>query len=129
MPLTSNIDQFLRETNREVEKLLEQQQSQGKKIVLQAYDSIINLSPVATGLFRTSNILTINTRDNQEYTRPNQQRLVAGEFLINATTLKNGDQIIIQNNLQYGPALEAGHSRQAPQGIYGVTEQRIRRLL
>ena len=129
MALKSNINQFLKETKKAIDKELEKQQSAAKKVIITAYDSIVNISPVDKGLFRTSNIITYNRVDDTIFKDVNQSRLSASKAIVGAVKFNNGDTITIQNNLLYGPKIEAGHSKQAPSGVYGVTEQRVKGLL
>ena len=50
--MTSNINQFLADTNKEIEKMQKEQVSIAKQIVLTAYNAITEASPVDTSLFK-----------------------------------------------------------------------------
>ena len=129
MAFKSNMKSFLEQTNKAIAKELEKQKSEGKKIVITAYDAIVNLSPVDTSLFRTSNIITYNSIDDTIIKDVNNARETANKAQVGGFKFNNGDVIRIINNSVYGDRLEAGHSKQAPSGIFGVTEQRVKRLL
>lgn len=127
--MKSNIDQFLKETKAQIEKELEKQESEGKKVVLTAYNRIVNRSPVDKGLFRSSNVITKNSRDTKEYENVDESRISDSQLDISKMKFRTGDQIIIQNNSVYGARLESGYSKQAPAGIYSVTEVEVKKLL
>lgn len=124
--MVSNIDEFIRETNKEIEKLQAKQVSEAKKIVLGAYNTLLELSPVDKGQFKNNHFLTVNST-TQETTE--ETNLTKKTSELNSCKFSNGDAIYIQNNLQYADALEAGHSKQAPAGVYGVTERKIEKQL
>jgi len=125
----SNIAQFIAETNREIAKLQKKQVSEAKGIVLGAYNEIIDKSPVDTALFKHNNFLTVNSTTQKTTDEPHQEVLDGGKQNIQTAKFKHGDTLTIQNNLSYADALEAGHSKQASAGIYGVTEEKTRKLL
>ena len=114
--MASNINAFLAETNREIEKLQAKQVSEAKKIVLGAYTQILDTSPVATGLFKHNNFLTVNSKTSQTTGDEFDASMVAviegGFSNIAKAKFNNGMTITIQNNLVYADALEAGHSTQ-----------------
>jgi len=136
----SNINDFLKETNKAIEAELVKQQKEATKIILGAYSEIIQESPKDTGLFRHSNFIRKNFKYKREIKPPKteaERKSKASEHeakqdsqrsKIETTTLKHGDVISIQNQLSYADALEAGHSTiQAPFGIYGIAEEKIRK--
>lgn len=125
--MPSNIDAFLKETNAEIKKLQEKQVKEAKRIVLYAYDKIDEFSPVDTGLFRHNNIVTVNTKTKETVKGGNTR--IKNPITINTASYKHNDTITIQNNLKYADALEAGHSQQAPSGVYGVAEELTRKLV
>jgi hypothetical protein len=132
--VVSNINEFLRETNQEIEKLQKKQVSEAKKIVLLAYSEITELSPADTGLFRHNNILTVNrsTNETNDMALKNVGANISETMpTISGLKFKHNDEIYIQNNLSYADALEAGHSKQAPgiSAIYGKTEDKIGQLI
>jgi len=125
----SNIEAFLAETNREIEKLQKKQVSEANGIVLGAYNEIIEKSPVDTALFKHNNFLTVNSTTDKTTDEPHQEVLDGGKQNIGTCEFKHGDTLTIQNNLSYADMLESGHSKQAHAGIYGVTEAKTRKLL
>ena len=97
-----------------------------KGFALTCYRNIIMASPVDTGRFRASHILSIN--------EPYYTVTVAGSMMIslspdqlvenakralNVTHKGKLRSIYIQTNVPYAEALENGHSKQASAGIYG----------
>ncbi len=129
MALKHNMASFMKETEREIKKELAKQESKAKTIVLTAYDSIVRLSPKDTGLFRSSNLIAINKIDNRVLEGVDSSRNDIAKHTIGNLKFRNGDTISIYNNSKYGNKLESGHSKQAPSGMYGVTEQRLKPLL
>lgn len=129
MGLQTNINQFLKETKRELEEEQQKIESKGKEIVLEAYRGIVNKSPVDTGLFRSSNLITLNATTSETPSDVDNSRNLKEQSIINGLRFNNNDRIFIQSNLVYAEKLESGHSKQATAGIYGVTEVEIRRFL
>lgn len=97
-----------------------------KGFALTCYRNIIMASPVDTGRFRASHIVSIN--------EPYYTVTVAGSMMIDLSpeqlianaqrALKGAGKgklrsIYIQTNVPYAEALENGHSKQASAGIYG----------
>ena len=132
--LSSNIDAFLAETNKEIKKLQEKQVSEAKKIVLGAYSSVVELSPVKDGLFRNNNFIEVNTKNNPTTeTEDKDSSSVISKAMpqISKMKFKNNDVITISNSLDYADRLESGWSSQRPDNpaIYGVTERKVKREL
>ena len=131
----ADIDQFIKETNAEIKKLQDKQVSEAKNIVLLAYTKVSEpisnggFAPVNTGLFRHNNFLTVNSKTTLTTEEPHEEVLEGGKENVDKCKFKHGDTLTIQNNLKYADRLEAGHSSQAPSGVYGVTEQIIRRQI
>ncbi|CRX64081.1 hypothetical protein [Acinetobacter baumannii] len=89
-----------------------------KNIVMDTVQSLVNLSPVDTGAYRASHIVSVGVADygvREPEINPIQ------DAAIQAMKIKLGNLVYIQNNKAYGPRLENGWSDQAPQGIYGLT--------
>ncbi|WP_312057385.1 HK97 gp10 family phage protein [Acinetobacter courvalinii] len=89
-----------------------------KNIVMDTVQSLVNTSPVDTGAYRSSHIVSIGSTDmgvRGPETNPNQ------DAAIQAVKIKLGNLVYIQNNLPYAERLENGWSQQAGQGIYGIT--------
>ena len=127
--MPGNINSFIAETNKEIKKLQDKQVKEAKQIVLGAYNQIIERSPVDTSLFKHNNFLTVNSKTNKTTDEPHKEVLDGGKENIEKCKFKHGDTLTIQNNLMYGSRLESGHSKQAPAGVYGVTEQKVKREL
>ena len=89
-----------------------------KNIVMDTVQSLVVSSPVDTGAYRASHIVSIGSADmgvRGPETNANQ------DAAIQAVKIKLGNLVYIQNNLPYAERLENGWSDQAPQGIYSTT--------
>ena len=89
-----------------------------KKITMDTVQSLVNSSPVDTGTYRASHVVSIGSADYGERgpeTNPVQ------DAASQAVKFKLGSLIYIQNNQPYAERLENGWSDQAPQGIYSTT--------
>lgn len=141
MAMTSNIKDFLRDTNKKIEKELEKQQSEGKKIIIEAHQSVINLSPYDTSYFKANHFLSVNRPIKKTLLKSDEvvkqkgfyestvNDLISGtESTVLGLNLFKVNTIYIQNNLDYADRLEAGWSSQSS-AMYGKTEQKIKRLL
>ena len=127
--MTSNIDQFLKDTNKKIAELQKKQVSYGKQVILTAYNSITELSPVDTSLFKHNHFITVNSTTEKTTDEVDRNVISDSKSTISNLKFKNNDNIYIQNNLAYADALEAGHSSQAAAGVYGVTERRMEKFL
>lgn len=127
--MTSNINQFLADTNKEIEKMQKKQVATAKQIVLTAYNAITEASPVDTSLFKHNHFITVNSTTNKTTETVDASVIGESKSEISNLKFKNNDSIYIQNNLSYADALEAGHSSQASAGVYGVTERKIEKLI
>lgn len=123
----SNINEFMRETNAEIEKLQKKQVSEAKQIVLGAYSGVLDKSPVDTSLFKHNHIITVNSKTNK--TKDESNNINENGNIINTAKFAHNDTLTIQNNLEYADALEAGHSSQASAGVYGVTEALVKKVI
>lgn len=108
----------------------------GKKmriISIQLLNEIVTKSPVGNpelwmskpppgyvgGTFRASNLVSLGAPDYSEPTGPDEEgsrTIQQGNAVI--ATSKPFSVIYIQSNLPYSVALENGHSKQAPTGVY-----------
>ncbi|TPS78710.1 HK97 gp10 family phage protein [Acinetobacter baumannii] len=89
-----------------------------KNIVMDTVQSLVNLSPVDTGAYRASHIVSIRSADlgvREPETNP------INDAAIQAMKIELGNLVYIQNNQPYAERLENGWSDQAPQGIYNTT--------
>lgn len=93
-------------------------QDQVKKITMDTVQSLVNLSPVDTGAYRASHIVSIGSGD---YGVRGPETNAVQDAAIQAVKIKLGNLVYIQNNQPYAERLENGWSDQAPQGIYGLT--------
>ncbi|EKU39294.1 MULTISPECIES: hypothetical protein [Acinetobacter] len=93
-------------------------EEQVKKITMDTVQSLVVSSPVDTGTYRASHIVSIGSADfgiRGPETNPIQ------DAAIQAVKIKLGNLVYIQNNQPYAERLENGWSDQAPQGIYNTT--------
>ncbi|MDO7434595.1 HK97 gp10 family phage protein [Acinetobacter baumannii] len=89
-----------------------------KKITMDTVQSLVVSSPVDTGAYRASHIVSVGSTDfgvGEPETNP------IHDAAIQAVKIKLGNLVYIQNNQPYAERLENGWSEQAPQGIYGLT--------
>lgn len=91
-------------------------------IALAMLNEIVLRSPVDTGRFRGNNIVSIGA---PVYTATENLDKSGGETIQRGLSVMSGlepyTQVYIQNNLPYATALEDGHSKQAPGGVYAVS--------
>ncbi len=105
-------------------------------VVLRAHSMIVERSPVDTGFFRASWGFSINEAPPPAtIPRPEgwSSGAGAGDAVAMMTArvgrLQLGDICWVYNPVIYGPALEHGHSQQAPRGMVALTLQDIRSQL
>lgn len=89
-----------------------------KHIVMDTVQSLVNLSPVDTGAYRASHIVSVGSGD---YGVREPTTNAVQDAAIQAVKIKLGSLIYIQNNQPYAERLENGWSDQAPLGIYSTT--------
>jgi len=77
------------------------------------------LAPVDTGAYRGSTVVSFGSPDYR-YTE-NIGGMSIAFSAINSLTPDALPTVFIQTNSQYAIYLEAGSSRQAPQGVYGLS--------
>ncbi len=97
-----------------------------RKLALDCFTRMILRSPVDTGRFRASWRVGVDRIDFSEHpfiaTRGaaiSPPQVAAMESILKSAVY--GKTIFITNNLHYGPRLEDGWSRQAPQGVMRIT--------
>lgn len=93
-------------------------EDQVKKITMDTVQSLVVSSPVDTGAYRASHIVSIGSGENG--VRGPETNAVQ-DAAIQAVKFKLGNLVYIQNNQPYAERLENGWSDQAPQGIYSTT--------
>ncbi|WP_345873049.1 hypothetical protein [Shewanella algae] len=103
----------------EVEKKIDGFQ---KKIAIEALQMVVTGSPIDKGAYRGSHIVSINDVDLsyslEVVDKSGRETINKGTSEITSAKLVF-KEIVIQSNMPYGESLEAGHSQQAPQGVYG----------
>jgi hypothetical protein len=91
-------------------------------IALAMLNEIVLRSPVATGRFRGNNLVSVGA---PVYSSIEAVDKSGGDTIQRGLSVMSGlepfTQVFIQNNLPYAQALEDGHSKQAPGGIYAVS--------
>lgn len=93
-----------------------------KKIVGETLQQVVIRSPVMDGEFRASHKVTLDAPQNtyeKGYDLSGNETLSEG--LKVASTAKIAGLVYIQTLSPYGPALENGHSQQAPNGVYALS--------
>ncbi|WP_434681360.1 HK97 gp10 family phage protein [Pseudomonas sp. R1-18] len=94
---------------------------QARIIAMALLGEIVTRSPVDTGRFRGNTTVSIGrpVLSNSTTLDPTGSgTLSAGNAVL--TGLKPYTIIYIQNNLPYAEKLENGHSKQAPNGVFGL---------
>jgi len=90
-----------------------------RAIAIQILNVIVETSPVDTGRFRNNNMVSLDAPDFSETEEVDPVGGIALQRGIGVISkAANYGVIYIQNNLPYAEALEDGHSKQAPTGIY-----------
>lgn len=91
-------------------------------IALAMLNEIVLRSPVDTGRFRGNNIVSVGT---PVYAPVESLDKSGGATIQRGLSVMTGlepyTQVFLQNSLPYAEALENGHSKQAPAGIYEVS--------
>ena len=89
-------------------------------IAMDSLRSIVLMSPVDTGRFRGNWIVSKNRMNPAKVNKLDKtgtSSITRGTQTIETFEYKKDKSIIIQNNLPYAMRLEAGTSKQAPEGI------------
>lgn len=98
-----------------------------QKIALQALQGVVRASPVDTGRFRGNWQMQAGTPATGVLDRldpSGSAALAAGESVIAQATIDA--PLWLTNNVPYAGRLEDGHSDQAPEGVLGITVERLR---
>ncbi|AYY91110.1 hypothetical protein [Acinetobacter baumannii] len=93
-------------------------EDQVKKITMDTVQSLVVSSPVDTGAYRASHIVSIGSGD---YGVRGPETNAIQDAAIQVVKFKLGNLVYIQNNQPYAERLENGWSDQAPLGIYSTT--------
>lgn len=117
MGWSKSLSGFAREVEQEQNKRL-------RAAALQAFQGVIERSPVDTGAFRGNNRVSVGSPDDgydESATDATGDATQAEGMQIIGRVNKAFDVIYVSNNLPYAERLEHGSSTQAPQGVYAVT--------
>jgi len=120
---THNYYDFKKRWAFETNRIRGQQTTLARKVIVSTFGRILVLSPVKTGRYRAAHQITIGGPATSSpiggATEGAGNQLSAAETYL-ASKLKPGQslEIFISNPLIYAWAIEAGHSKQAPQGVY-----------
>lgn len=99
-------------------------------IVIQIGESLINLSPVDTGLFRANWQFTIGSPANSSLiTTDKEGDATIAKLIAAANALEPGQVAYIVNTLIYAIPLEYGHSQMAPSGMVRLTIAEFERIV
>lgn len=139
MSIEHNFDQCFAALEREIEGRREEAASAVRAVAIQAVADIQRISPVDTGRFRASHQLSIDEvipgeapagKSPGEYVGQTAERLNdANQRLAGIRRIERDLSIFICSSLPYAMALEHGHSKQAPAGVYAVAAQRAERTI
>lgn len=88
-----------------------------KDVAKEALIQVITRSPVDTGAYRGNHRVAIDHIDLMTDKSDTSSPLAMGLGIIESGA-GIGKILYISNNLEYAPALENGHSQQAPYGVY-----------
>lgn len=97
-----------------------------RKIALDLFTLIVTRSPVDTGRFRANNQVSLNGLPGDAvlaFDKDGNATISRGNAVL--ASYKLGDTIFLYNNVEYGLALEYGHSQQAPQGMYRLSAMEL----
>jgi len=91
-----------------------------RMVALDVLRRVVLKSPVRTGRFRANWNVGIGSPDLSTTEETANTAMQKGAAVVEG--VKDGNvAIYVSNNLDYAEALEHGHSKQAPQGVVGVT--------
>lgn len=99
-------------------------------VVIELGSSVVRLSPVLTGRFKGNWQLAIDVPTTNSLIRydPSGGETIQ-EIKDNAKGFTAGEIAYIQNHVLYGPDLEGGTSRKAPEGMVGITVVRFANIV
>ncbi len=110
-PFETQLNAFKDHTQDETHELV-------REVIVETGRRLIDRSPVLTGQFADNWNYGLETRDTRTH-GPTGARAINNLAEIPATPA--GFFHFLSNALPYGPSLERGSSRQAPQGMVGLT--------
>ncbi|MBY5984453.1 hypothetical protein KUW18_10160 [Halomonas sp. DP5Y7-2] len=100
-----------------------------EEMVLFALQQLILHSPVDTGAYKGSHLVTVNGSDNSAVPEPDKSGARVrrdAEAVLSAARGKPFKAVVLQSNIIYGESLEYGHSQQAPLGVYSIAFESLR---
>jgi len=117
---------FEQQLRRIEEDILRRQSQVVRKITMDVFNNVIQMSPVDTGRFRgnwqvATGSAPTGTVDLEDPSGNTVTAQVAGEV----QGMEPGDVVYLVNNLPYAQPLEDGWSQQAPGGMVALTVQRF----
>ena len=135
MILKTNFPRFSKSIQKDFDRWDGDKKTLIETVAIQALADLQELSPVDTGTFRASHNLSVGTQDTDTTTRKkgkhtkskgDEDKASFNKALrqLRDKEIKHGTSIFITNNLVYAQAIEHGHSKQAPRGVYRLAEIR-----
>ena len=98
------------------------------RIAMEALQTVVLASPVDTGAYRGSHVVSVDAADYSVPKEPDKsgQKTIDTGIAVIAGANKPFQAVTVQTNLGYAESLENGHSKQAPTGVYSPAFQYIR---
>jgi hypothetical protein len=90
-------------------------QQRTRAVAVALLSRVIDRSPVDTGRFRAS--WNIVSGEDADLSVAKEGKNDGSGVMAKSVALQLTNAYVVSNNLPYGPALEAGYSKQAPQGV------------
>lgn len=117
------INQWIDETETRIDETLQ-------TIVFKVGESVVTLSPIDTGLFKGNWQLGINETTSSSLLRYDTDGFeTLSDIARKVNSFTAGQIAYLQNHVLYGHDLEYGSSKQAPEGVVGVTELRFMQIV
>lgn len=117
--------QFTLDLSRIVKKAKGNTELAVRKVMLEAFTSVVRMSPVDTGRFRGNWMIGRGAPSEAQGTEDRSGGATTARIVSEVTSAPLGGSIFLTNNLPYSIELENGSSTQAPAGMVGVTLARI----
>lgn len=100
-----------------------------KRIIVNTHNQIIVNSPVDSGIYRASNFVQEGTTGQSMAESPDSLSDRINEAENIEIEIKGGKQYEFYNNLPYAGPIEAGHSDQAPEGVYSPAADQVAKFI
>lgn len=97
-----------------------------KKQARQVLSMVYKLSPVKTGRYKSNHIVSVDRPTDMYDARRRDHARWYAVALETINSSPRGSKLYIQQNLPYGPVIEAGSSTQAPSGVYRVAAMSVK---